>query len=279
MDHEEVREQLELAAAEPEGIDRLMAGDTLLAASIAAHLAGCPSCTEELGRLRRASIVIGDAVRTTPPPELKERTLAFVRDVGRIREPAGVHSGAPAPPAGPTARPAPRVAASGAAGRRFASIAAIAAAVVLTVVATAAVVDRRSEDRLAAVESDLADVSRVTAATLALSGEADAQHVALDGAGDRWGQLVYSPEKAELAVLAGGLSEPSGDREYRCWVEVDGRRSPVGKMFFGGDLAYWVGPAPAVAELPAGATFGVSLVDAEGHDVGEPPVLAGDVGR
>ena len=79
MDHDEVREQLELAATEPAGIDRLMAGDTPLAAAIAAHLAGCSSCTDELDRLRRAAIIIGDAVRTTPPPELRERTLAFVR--------------------------------------------------------------------------------------------------------------------------------------------------------------------------------------------------------
>ena len=87
MDHDEVREQLELAATEPAGIDRLMAGDTPLAAAMAAHLAGCSSCTDELDRLRRAAIIIGDAVRTTPPPELRERTLAFVREVGRIRDP------------------------------------------------------------------------------------------------------------------------------------------------------------------------------------------------
>ncbi len=32
-------------------------------------------------------------------------------------------------------------------------------------------------------------------------------------------------------------------------------------MFFGGDLAYWVGDVKSVAGLPAGARFGVSLID------------------
>ena len=107
MDHEDVREQLELAAAEPNGIDRLMAGDTPLAGSIAAHLAGCPPCTEELDRLRRASILIGDAVRTTPPPELRERTLALVRAVGRDRTPVVPEAARPAAIAAvPAASPA-----------------------------------------------------------------------------------------------------------------------------------------------------------------------------
>ena len=60
---------------------------------------------------------------------------------------------------------------------------------------------------------------------------------------------------------------------------VNGERQPVGKMFFGGDLAFWAGPVGTLSNLPADATFGVSLVDtASGSDVGEPPVLEGGVG-
>ena len=85
MDHTEARELLELAAVEPNGFDRLAAGDTPEASALAGHLAGCPECSAELERLRRASAVIRDAVRTTAPPELRERTLAFVAAVGRDR--------------------------------------------------------------------------------------------------------------------------------------------------------------------------------------------------
>src|SRR6476469_11173989 len=85
MDHDEVREQLQLAAVEPDGLDRLMAGDTPMAAVIAAHLAGCDACTTELERLRRGVPLIRDVVRTTPSPDLRERTLAFVREEGIAR--------------------------------------------------------------------------------------------------------------------------------------------------------------------------------------------------
>src|SRR3954453_4410598 len=82
MDHEETREQLELAAVEPGGLDRLMAGDTPLAQSVAGHLAGCESCTTELARLRRSSGVIRADMREMPPADLKARTLAAVRAQG-----------------------------------------------------------------------------------------------------------------------------------------------------------------------------------------------------
>ena len=63
--------------------------------------------------------------------------------------------------------------------------------------------------------------------------------------------------------------------EYRCWVEIDGARQPVGKMFFGGGIAYWVGPAPSVAGLTGAERFGVSLIGADGTQVGPDPVLVG----
>ena len=43
------------------------------------------------------------------------------------------------------------------------------------------------------------------------------------------------------------------------------------------ELAYWVGPAPAVAGLVSGATFGVSLVDVEGSATDTEPVLGGSL--
>ena len=90
MDHDEVLETLEIAAAEPGGLDRLMAGDTPTAIAVAGHLAGCPTCTAELGRLGRDAAVIRDAIATTPSPDLRDRTLAHVRAHGAPRR-AGVH--------------------------------------------------------------------------------------------------------------------------------------------------------------------------------------------
>jgi hypothetical protein len=297
MDHDEVRAALEVAATEPAGIDRLMAGDTPLAASVAAHLAGCPSCTEELVRLRRAAILIGDTIRTTPSPALRDRTLAYVREYGRVVPgPAGAVAAAAA--AGPTVLP-PAAGAAEAVERaapgpvtvarpsrgpiRLGWVAAVAAALVVAIGGTAVVLDNRFSERLAAQEAGASGLSRVTAAAVALSAEPDVRKIALEAtpdspAADVSGTLAYSAGSADLVVIASGLVEPAADREYRCWVEVDGTRTSVGKMFFGGDLAFWAGRVDAVADLPAGATFGVTLVDAEGEALDGPAVLAGTVG-
>src|ERR687884_384064 len=96
MDHAEAREILELAAVEPDGLARLTAGDTPESAALAGHLAGCPECTQEMARLRRVAGIVRGVVRTTPPPELRDRTLAFVRAVGRDRSAAAGVAPAPA---------------------------------------------------------------------------------------------------------------------------------------------------------------------------------------
>src|SRR4051794_30030006 len=105
MDHAEARELLEVAAVEPGGLARLMAGDTPEAAALAGHLAGCDECTQEMARLRRVSGIVRGVVRTTPRPELREQTLAFVRAVGRQRS-AAPGTLAAASPGGAVASPA-----------------------------------------------------------------------------------------------------------------------------------------------------------------------------
>ena len=69
MDHDATREQLDLAAAEPGGLERLMAGDTATAQAVAAHLAGCDECSQELVRLQRSVALIRSAVRELPPDD------------------------------------------------------------------------------------------------------------------------------------------------------------------------------------------------------------------
>ena len=157
-------------------------------------------------------------------------------------------------------------------------IAAVAAAVVLSVAATSLIVGSRVDGRLEAQDQAIEDLATVTTATLRVTAEPDAARVSLDSPADpaTTGTLVYSPGTTELVVVATGLTEPTDGSQYRCWVVVDGQRHGIGKMFFGGGLAYWVGPSPAVAGLADGETFGVSLVDADGAVVGSAP--GADVG-
>ena len=287
MDHDEVRETLEVAAAEPHGIDRLMAGDTPAAQAVAGHLAGCPACAEELVRLRRAAVLIRDTVRSTPSPELRDRTLAYVREYGRVHGTEQGSAVAVALPVEPArdARPAPALvpAPSPSPLRRLGWVAAVAAAAIVSVVATTAVLQGGFNERLEEREATASSLARITVAAVALGAQADATRVELaDGSSGSaepvTGTLLFSPSNAEVVVIASGLVEPEAPREYRCWVEVDGVRSGVGKMFFGGGLAYWAGKVEAVEGLPAGATFGVSLVDEAGDTIEPEPVLEGRVG-
>jgi hypothetical protein len=274
MDHDEAREALELATAEPDGLDRLMAGDTPAAQAVAGHLAGCAECTLELGRLRRLGAVVRDAVATTPSPDLRDRTLAYVRQHGVPRGPAL----APVPaPAAVAAGPMGGLRTTDRRRPVFAWVGAVAAAVVLSVAATTIILGSRVDDRLAAQDAAIEDLAAVTTATLHVTAEPDVARVGLSSpsGGETTGTLLYSPSTTQLVVVADGLTEPDAGMEYRCWVDVDGDRQGIGRMFFGGGLAYWVGPSPAVAGLADGATFGVSLVSAEGGTVPPDPVLTG----
>jgi len=295
MDHEGTREQLELAAVEPGGLERLMAGDTATAQAVAAHLAGCPSCSDELVRLQRATAVIRDAVREQPPADLKERTLAAIRTEGVRRPliatlPAHAVAGAGATGVGastttvePMALPAAgdRVAADRRPSRTqwLGWAGTIAAAVLLSVVTTTAVVNNRVDSEMAAQNAQMVALESVTAATMGVAGEPDAEHVDLHGVQNtaQTGDLVYSPSTLDLVVVAKGLTPPPAGQEYRCWVMVNGQREPIGKMFFSAHLAYWTGPVQELAGVSDGATFGVSLVSVSGGSIDTNPVLLGQL--
>jgi hypothetical protein len=289
MDHVGTREQLELAAIEPGGLERLTAGDTATAQAVAAHLAGCPSCSDELVRLQRAATIIRDAVREQPPADLKARTLAAIRAEGVRRPivvaavPAGFPAGAPAIAAAPEPTPVPIDAARTSDGRSTRNrwigfVGTIAAAVLLSVVTTTGIVNNRVDGELAAQGVTIAALEHVAAATMNVSAEPDAEYVAMKGSDPALdGDLIYSPSTIELVVLADGLTPPLSGQEYRCWVEINGQREPVGKMFFSAHLAYWTGPAPELKGVSDGATFGVSLVDASGNPVDSAPVLVGQL--
>ncbi len=296
MDHDATREQLDLAAAEPGGLERLMAGDTATAQAVAAHLAGCDACSEELLRLQRSAALIRSAVRELPPDDLRARTLAAVRAQGVPRPlataaaPAGagdvaaataLPTMAPVMAAPAAAAPPSAVVVAPRAGRRpwtaLGMVATIAAAVILSVLTTTLVVGSRVDAQLAAQSETINALEEVTVTTMAVISQPDAEHVALAGVTDPAadGNLVFSPSTTELSVVATGLVPPPAGYEYRCWVMVDGSRQRIGKMFFAEDIAYWVGPVPAISDVSTGATFGVSLVGASGTTLETDPVLLG----
>ncbi len=276
MDHEDVLEQLELAALERGGLDRLMAGDTAMAAAVVGHLAGCDACAEELRRLSQAVPLVRDVVRTTPPADLRERTLAYVRAHGRVR---GAHADVAAATATSASTPSATPATRGQpprAARILRWVVAAAAAIAIAIGSLAALDARNDAERQA---SAVAALEAVNQATLEITSDPGARRVELaaTGAAGTSGTLLYSPSTTKLVVVATRLESPPSGKEFRCWVEVDGRREDVGKMFFAGDLAFWVGDTPAVSDLPDGTPFGVSLADVASPSLEADPVIRGEL--
>lgn len=280
MDCTDTLEAIEIAATEPDGLERLMAGDTPEAAVVAGHLAACPACMDALARIRRSTATIRAVLVSTPDEGLRERTLAHVRALGRPRAatPAraapgasveaspGVGSGLAATPPAVWTRRMP-AALGWAAG--------VAAAAVLAATLTAAAVVPGRDAEIARQADEIALLSHVTAWTVRVEARPDARRVALIGAGGDAGSLLYSPSTGELVVVAAGLPSPPPDREYECWLRWESGRMKVGRMGFGGDLAGWAGAVEGLDEMmKPEAVFEVSLAP-EDASASERPVLWG----
>ena len=280
MDHAEALELIELAAVEPDGLERLMAGDTPGSSAVAGHLAGCPACVEELARIRRTATLAREVIAAQPDPVLRDRTLAFVREVGSDRSAQASTEALPvaplAQPPSPAAVPPPGAIRPATTRRSWVAMVGIAAALILAVGLGFAVATIRSPaDDL---RGEVAVLEATTAATLRLEAAPDTQRVALaatEAGGGSTGDVLFSPSTGELLVIATGLSPLEPGQEYGCWLEANGERRRIGEMYAGGDLQSWAGQVDGLADLPPDAVFGVSLVP-EGAKSGIP-VLTGSV--
>ena len=290
MDHDDIRAALELAAVEPGGLDRLAAGDTGEAAALAGHLAGCAGCMDELTRLRRADMLLRPLLASTPAPELRARTLAYVRALGRDRgapaaaAPMPASAATPTPafravaasaPASPDVAPAPRImAASWRPVRRAAAwAAAVAAALVIGLAGGFLVAGGPGAPVADAAAVAFAEVSRESAALLAAPDAA--QVVLSDAAGVARGSVIVAPSAGRMVAIALDLPDPGAGREYRCSVEVAGSRKLLWTMSLTGSVAWWTGPAALPASLGQGVRFGVSLVTVGSGEPGQPVLTGG----
>ncbi|MHB8459020.1 MAG: anti-sigma factor [Candidatus Limnocylindrales bacterium] len=281
IDHRAVREQLELAAIEPAGLDRLAAGDTPEATAIAGHLAGCPACLAEFDRLQRTISIARAAVTQEAaelPPELRARTLAFVRELG-VTRPQDVAALGSAEGRAAVTGVASASLAGGRERRPFraaAWIASIAAAVVIAVLATSVLVGGSSGGG-ATAENDAMELAKIASWTVRVAAAPDAREIGLAAAAGGYarGSLTFSARDGSLVVVADGLAPAPSGKEYRCWLETPAGRTRIGRMYLARTIAYWVGDVTNLGSFPAGTRFGVSLEDLGATGVGGPAVLIG----
>ena len=291
MEHEEALGHIGIAAAEPGGLDRLMAGDTAAAAAIAGHLAGCPSCVAEMARIRQTASIARDVIRSQPDPALRARTLAYVRAAGIRRGAAGMQVGAeevetaaasgvgvsPPAPDSPSlaivpddaARARPR-------SRRLAWVAA-AAAVAIVALGAGYLAGAPSREQLDIAAGQAALMARTAEATLRVGAQPDATRISLVATADApgaEGTLLFSPSSGDLVMVATDLDPAAPGQEYGCWVEANDTRERIGRMYWGGELWTWAGAVEGLEDLPPDAVFGVSLGPVGGSP-DSTPVLTG----
>ena len=276
MDHAEAHELLADLALEPSNVGTASTPDDNDLLSL--HVASCEVCRADLLAWRNTHRAIEDALAM---PDGGRRRMADLVTERPITPPASLRTAIAAIPGTTSsqqvdAAPATRWRFAQAATRRrlsWRTAAPILAAVAVLVIAVAALRDQAVS--LDASRAQTQELSQVTAVLGRLLSEPDHRVVSLAAAdGTKEGSVAWSNH--DLAVITTALTEPSAGEVYRCWIERDGVRSPVGKMWFVGNLAYWTGSLDgwATISLDDGGRFGVSLEPAAGGTGGQPVLTA-----
>lgn len=269
---------LEAGNLDPTALDRL-AGEPL-----GEHLAACTECGRDLAAWQRTHAAVRAALVDPADPAHPLR-LAAMADDEPIQAPdelrSVVRNRARIAIMQPAAGQQPReirnarrpAALRPAALRRLLPLVAVLA---IVTVAGGALLDQST--RLDTARAEAAALQAVTATLDRVLADPKHRVVELRGAdGVAAGSISWSGR--DLVVLTTALAAPPADREYRCWVEENGKRSGVGQMWFAGATGYWTGTLDAwgTTSFGDGATFGISLEPIAGA-TGGPAILAGQLG-
>ncbi|HEX4898050.1 MAG TPA: anti-sigma factor [Candidatus Limnocylindrales bacterium] len=293
LDHAEAHERLADLALEPGGMDRLGPAPT---DALGAHVMTCETCRRDVEGWRRTHARLLEARGTgedrvelaqlagdepiVAPPELRGAVLAAARRTAVADRSPGVVPGGIVVPAEAIA-PVPAVSRASALhlpvrGRpAIGRLLPLVAVLAIAVVGAGLVVDQAG--RLDRAGSQIALLEGMTASLDRILNDPDHTTVDLRTAdGTPAGTIAWSSH--DLVVLTTALQAPAVDRVYRCWIERDGKRSPVGQMWFAGDTAFWNGTLDewATTSFERGGTFGVSLEPVSGP-VGNPAVLVAEL--
>jgi hypothetical protein len=274
MEHAEAHERLSDLALEPRRLAGLADDPSTEVAELRAHLGRCDQCRAFLAGWQRTWAEIAKVPRSAagvvlqPPPELRERVVAAV--TREAREPATPEEARPVA-AGARSGEVQTAGPSRLRGWRPWLIA--AAAILVAVLGIANSLFMTTE--LARLQAENADLA-VAAATLdrVLTAERSWKVTLRTADGTPGGTLAWSA--TEVVVIASGLPAPGPAQAYRCWLERDGSRTPIGWMAFSRSTGYWTGLMSDYGDgaLRPGGRFGVTLVPAGG---GGTPVLVGEL--
>ncbi len=290
MQHAEAHERLADLVLEPQRLAGLEDDGSPEARALRAHVVECQLCAADLEDWRRTWTQVGPALSNPGekdnreadeggvavdtdevfrvPASLRSKTVAAIAADGRTgTAPGSADPDEPAPPR--------RLAAAGphrsTNRRRWMPWMAAAAALVIALGAGSLAWTRtrdldRAQTQNAGLTATIASLDRVLATPV------------------HWTTTLRTPDgtaagtvawtASEIAVITSVLPAPSSGQSYRCWVERDGVRTPIGPMWFSGSTGYWAGDMGGWADLLSpGARFGISVAPDDGGP--GTPVLVG----
>jgi hypothetical protein len=286
LGHAEAHERLADMALEPGAFERL--GDPA-SDPLAAHVGTCDVCAREVAAWRRTQarlevargvgpgrLDMSDLAADEPvplPPALRGTILDAVRASGGPVAREGRSVVAVTSPA-TTQRVSGRTSFRGP-GRLSRRLLPLVAVLAVAVLGAGVIVDQST--RLDKIRRETALLQGAAASVDRILRDPDHRVVDLRSADGRTsGSLSWSSH--DLVVLTTALEPPPEDRIYRCWLERDGKRWPVGVMWFAGQTAFWNGTLDewATTSFEKGGTFGVSLEPLDGG-TGNPAVLVAEL--
>ena len=257
MDHGTAHERIEDLLLEPARLAGLDASRVPEDVALREHLAGCPACRAELDGWARLQGALADALPPSAsgagtaiqplelPPSLRARVL------GSVRSASAETSLAPIPIAGERRRGASLGVTRGA-------WLGLAAALVVLVVGAGVLVQQAGQ--LSTAREEAEGLAQAMAAVDRVLAEPQHRVVALTTpTGAAGGSISWT--RHDLVVLSTALVEPKPGEVYRCWLNSEGKGWAVGRMYFAGEAAYWVGSLDEWASFEIGPTtmFRVSL--------------------
>jgi hypothetical protein len=238
MQHAEAHERLADLALEPGALAALDRDPSPVSVELRAHIAGCAICTTELEAWRRTQATVretfsgsitGPASATIDdqpialPPELR----AAVARIPALERARAASPGGAGTPTLLSSRRTFR-------GRAWFGL---AAALVVALAGSGALALNQVH-QLDTARAESAELGKLIHTTELILAEPANKSVALTSAdGTSAGIVAWS--KSDAIVIAANLTEPPPGLIYRCWVEKDGTRSPVGDMAFHQGLGYW----------------------------------------
>jgi anti-sigma-K factor RskA len=212
-------------------------------AEVERHLAGCPSCAEEVRSLQETAARLAMATAVTPPPAMRARVLAALPQIRQVPPRSRGHR---RPPAGRTGR------------RRVTAVRASVTTGVLALAAALAfmVVTQTSTSN---------QLHQQQAANRALAAVLSAPDVRVAAAGVNTGgtlTAVVSPAQREAVVTSAHLPSLSGGQVYQLWVITKaGQATSAGLL----SIAASGSSAPVLADgVVAGDQLGLTVEPAGG---------------